>query len=58
MYIKVSKFLKSTIFELLFIYAGFAIFLFIYSIVVLNILHSVTVLTNLSSFTSLWFSTI
>ena len=31
-------------------------FVFIYSIVALNILHSVTASTNLSSFASLWFS--
>ena len=58
MYVKISKFLKSKAFKLLFIYAGFTIFLFIYSIVAVNILHSVTALTNLSSFTCLWFSTI
>ena len=32
------------------------VFVFIYSIVALNILHSVTASTNLSSFGSLWFS--
>ena len=61
MFIKFSKFLKSKMFKLLFIYAGFSFFLFIYSFfiyVTLNILHSVTALTNLSSVTSLWFSTV
>ena len=50
MYIEISKFLISKIFKLLFIYAGFTFFLFIYYIVALNILHSVTALTNSSSF--------
>ena len=55
MYIKISKFLKLKIFLLLFIYAGFTILLFIYSIVTLSILHLVTALADLSSLLSCGF---
>ena len=52
---KISKFLKLKIFLLLFIYAGFSILLFIYSIVTLSILHLVTALADLSNFISCGF---